>query len=71
MRREEIAIARPFVTARRRQRPEVALGPGFGVCFVARYDKGEWLFATSYDRELVVECALLLMARLPRPSRPR
>jgi hypothetical protein len=26
----------------------------------------EWLFATSYDRELVVECALLLMARLPQ-----
>ena len=31
----------------------------------------EWLFATSYDRELVVECALLLMARLPQPPPAR
>ncbi len=46
---------------------EVALGPGFGACFVARRVEGdEWAFATSYDRELVVECALLLMARLGR-----
>ncbi|MBE2315146.1 EAL domain-containing protein [Solirubrobacter sp. CPCC 204708] len=46
---------------------EVALGPGFGACFVARrVESGEWAFATSYDRELVVECALALMARLPR-----
>ena len=46
---------------------EVALGPGFGACFVARRVEGdEWAFATSYDRELVVECALLLMARLAR-----
>jgi EAL domain-containing protein (putative c-di-GMP-specific phosphodiesterase class I) len=45
---------------------EVALGPGFGACFVARREGDEWRFATSYDRELVVECALLLMARLPR-----
>jgi EAL domain-containing protein (putative c-di-GMP-specific phosphodiesterase class I) len=44
---------------------EVALGPGYGACFVARFDGDEWCFATSYDRELVVECALLLMARLP------
>jgi hypothetical protein len=78
---------------------EVALGPGFGVCFVARRERSgdepagqrsarrpnapawpgtagggsgqEWLFATSYDRELVVECALLLMARLPQPPPPR
>jgi EAL domain-containing protein (putative c-di-GMP-specific phosphodiesterase class I) len=50
---------------------EVALGPGFGVCFVARRDGDDWLFATSYDRELVVECALLLMARLPQPAPPR
>jgi EAL domain-containing protein (putative c-di-GMP-specific phosphodiesterase class I) len=49
---------------------EVALGPGFGACFVARFEADEWLFATSYDRELVVECALLLMARLP-PAPPR
>jgi hypothetical protein len=50
---------------------EVALGPGFGVCFVARREGDEWLFATSYDRELVVECALLLMARLPQLPPPR
>jgi EAL domain-containing protein (putative c-di-GMP-specific phosphodiesterase class I) len=51
---------------------EIALGPGYGVCFVARRDgdRDHWLFATSYDRELVVECALLLMARLP-PAPPR
>jgi hypothetical protein len=51
---------------------EVALGPGFGACFVARCDPsdGEWCFATSYDRELVVECALLLMARLPQRPPP-
>ena len=47
-----------------RARTEVALGPGYGACFVARADGDDWLFATSYDRELVVECALLLMARL-------
>jgi EAL domain-containing protein (putative c-di-GMP-specific phosphodiesterase class I) len=62
---------------------EVALGPGYGACFVARLHErsgeepaergsGEWSFATSYDRELVVECALLLMARLPQsPPPPR
>ena len=50
---------------------EVALGPGYGACFVARHDGGEWCFATSYDRELVVECALLLMARLPQSPPPR
>jgi EAL domain-containing protein (putative c-di-GMP-specific phosphodiesterase class I) len=48
---------------------EVALGPGYGACFVGSRDGDEWLFATSYDRELVVECALLLMARLP-PAPP-
>jgi EAL domain-containing protein (putative c-di-GMP-specific phosphodiesterase class I) len=48
---------------------EVALGPGYGACFVAKREGDEWLFATSYDRELVVECALLLMARLP-PAPP-
>ncbi len=50
---------------------EVALGPGYGACFVARRDGDDWLFATSYDRELVVECALLLMARLPQLPLPR
>jgi EAL domain-containing protein (putative c-di-GMP-specific phosphodiesterase class I) len=49
---------------------EVALGPGYGACFVANRDGDEWKFSTSYDRELVVECALLLMARLP-PAPPR
>jgi EAL domain-containing protein (putative c-di-GMP-specific phosphodiesterase class I) len=45
---------------------EVALGPGYGACFVARQeDDGEWRFATSYDRETVVECAVVLMARMP------
>jgi EAL domain-containing protein (putative c-di-GMP-specific phosphodiesterase class I) len=49
---------------------EIALGPGYGACFVAARDGDEWLFATSSDRELDVECALLLMARLP-PAPPR
>ncbi|MEA2312495.1 MAG: hypothetical protein QOE28_2463 [Solirubrobacteraceae bacterium] len=45
---------------------EVALGPGYGACFVARCgEDGEWAFATSYDRETVVECAVVLMARMP------
>ena len=45
---------------------EVALGPGFGACFVARRnDDGTWRFATSYDHETVVECAVVLMARMP------
>jgi EAL domain-containing protein (putative c-di-GMP-specific phosphodiesterase class I) len=50
---------------------EVALGPGFGACFVAKQDGDNWCFATSYDRELVVECALLLMARLPQTAPAR
>jgi hypothetical protein len=45
---------------------EVALGPGYGACFVAQlHEDGEWRFATSYDRETVVECAVVLMARMP------
>jgi EAL domain-containing protein (putative c-di-GMP-specific phosphodiesterase class I) len=45
---------------------EVALGPGYGACFVAtRHDGGTWRFATSYDHETVVECAVVLMARMP------
>jgi EAL domain-containing protein (putative c-di-GMP-specific phosphodiesterase class I) len=45
---------------------EVALGPGYGACFVARQEgDGSWSFATSYDRETVVECAVVLMARMP------
>jgi hypothetical protein len=42
------------------------LGPGYGACFVARVEEdGQWSFATSYDRETVVECAVVLMARMP------
>jgi EAL domain-containing protein (putative c-di-GMP-specific phosphodiesterase class I) len=45
---------------------EVALGPGYGACFVARPgEDGSWHFATSYDHETVVECAVVLMARMP------
>jgi EAL domain-containing protein (putative c-di-GMP-specific phosphodiesterase class I) len=45
---------------------EVALGPGYGACFVARRgENGTWHFATSYDHETVVECAVVLMARMP------
>jgi len=45
---------------------EVALGPGYGACFVAsRGENDSWRFATSYDRATVVECAVVLMARMP------
>ena len=45
---------------------EVALGPGYGACFVAcQQEDGSWRFATSYDHETVVECAVVLMARMP------
>lgn len=45
---------------------EVALGPGYGACFVARQEEdGDWRFAISYDHETVVECAVVLMARMP------
>jgi hypothetical protein len=45
---------------------EVALGPGYGACFVAsRGENGSWRFATSYDHATVVECAVVLMARMP------
>src|SRR5215211_1873138 len=51
----------------------VALGPGVAACFVAREaGDGEWELTTSYDRDLVVESALLLMGRLaplPAPAR--
>ena len=43
----------------------VALGPGLAACFVAREcEDGNYELATSYDRDLVVESALLIMARL-------
>jgi EAL domain-containing protein (putative c-di-GMP-specific phosphodiesterase class I) len=42
-----------------------ALGPGLAACFVAREAaEGTYELATSYDRDLVVESALLIMARL-------
>jgi EAL domain-containing protein (putative c-di-GMP-specific phosphodiesterase class I) len=45
---------------------EVALGPGYGACFVATRHKDDvWRFATSYDHGTVVECAVVLMARMP------
>jgi hypothetical protein len=45
------------------------LAPGHAACFVAReVEPDVFEFATSYDRELVVECALALLARLaPAP----
>jgi len=47
-----------------------ALGPGLAACFVAReVGDGTYELATSYDRDLVVESALLIMARL-RPLAP-
>jgi hypothetical protein len=43
----------------------VALAPDFAACFVARETgEDEWEFATTYDRDTVVECALALMARM-------
>ena len=49
----------------------VALGPGLAACFVARpVGDGTYDLATSYDRDLVVESALLIMARLA-PLAPR
>ena len=49
----------------------VALGPGLAACFVGRQmDDGTYELATSYDRDLVVESALLIMARLA-PLAPR
>jgi EAL domain-containing protein (putative c-di-GMP-specific phosphodiesterase class I) len=49
-----------------------ALGPSFAACFVAREaEDGVYEFATSYDRDLVVESALGIMGRfepLPLPA---
>jgi EAL domain-containing protein (putative c-di-GMP-specific phosphodiesterase class I) len=43
----------------------IALGPGLAACFVAQEaSDGAYELATSYDRDLVVESALLIMARL-------
>ena len=57
----------------------VALAPEFAACFVSRRTgEDEWEFATTYDRDTVVECALPLMARMepltakrPRAKRAR
>ncbi len=47
-----------------------ALGPGLAACFVAcESADGTFQLATSYDHDLVVESALLIMARL-RPLAP-
>jgi hypothetical protein len=47
-----------------------ALGPGLAACFVAcESEDGTFQLATSYDHDLVVESALLIMARL-RPLAP-
>jgi hypothetical protein len=52
----------------------IALGAGLAACFVAQ-EAGEGVYelATSYDRDLVVESALLIMARLAPlgPPAPR
>jgi len=43
----------------------VALGPDFAACFVGRETgPDEWSFAITYDRDIVVQCALPLMARM-------
>jgi EAL domain-containing protein (putative c-di-GMP-specific phosphodiesterase class I) len=43
----------------------VALAPDFAACFVARETgPDEWSFATTYDRDTVVDCALALIARM-------
>ena len=43
----------------------VALAPDFAACLVARQTgPDEWSFATTYDRDTVVECALSLIARM-------
>jgi hypothetical protein len=49
----------------------VALGPGLAACFVAREAAGgAYELATSYDRDLVVESALAIMARLRPLAQP-
>jgi EAL domain-containing protein (putative c-di-GMP-specific phosphodiesterase class I) len=43
----------------------VALAPGFAACFVVRESgPDEWMFAVTYDRDTVIECALPLIARM-------
>jgi EAL domain-containing protein (putative c-di-GMP-specific phosphodiesterase class I) len=39
--------------------------PDYSACFVAQPDRdGVWAFATSFDRDTVLECAVPLMARM-------
>ena len=58
--------------ARSRTRgPRSRSGPATAPASSRASQDDEWCFATSYDRELVVECALLLMARLPQSPPPR
>jgi EAL domain-containing protein (putative c-di-GMP-specific phosphodiesterase class I) len=41
------------------------LDPSYSACFVAREEpSGAWSFATSFDRDVVLECAVPLMARM-------
>ncbi len=41
------------------------LDPDYSACFVARREAaGAWAFATSFDRDTVLECAVPLMARM-------
>ena len=43
----------------------VALDPDFAACLVVRQtEPDEWSFATTYDRDTVIECALPLIARM-------
>jgi len=49
-----------------------AVGPNYAACFVAsEREDGDYDFATSYDRDLVVESAMLIMARLAPLQAPR
>jgi EAL domain-containing protein (putative c-di-GMP-specific phosphodiesterase class I) len=43
----------------------VTLDPDFAACLVARESgPDEWSFATTYDRDTVIDCALTLIARM-------
>lgn len=49
-----------------------AVGPNYNACFVAaEREDGDYEFAVSYDRDLVVESAMLIMARLAPLQAPR
>jgi EAL domain-containing protein (putative c-di-GMP-specific phosphodiesterase class I) len=40
------------------------LDPDYSACFVAQREGDRWAFATSFDRDTVLECAVPLMARM-------